>query len=89
MRGASQDAVFQRRSQDYAEDWDWLVAARSLGEEVQVAAVSVFLSFGPFQTLKRTTQRSREIILLQRGDGQTNVNVRRFSWNLFRQCVLT
>jgi hypothetical protein len=45
-----------------AEDWDSLVVSGPLREEVQVAAVSGFLSFGPFQILRGKKQHSREII---------------------------
>ncbi len=54
--------MFQRRLPDSAEDYDWLSGQQAPEEEAQVAAVSVFLSFVPCQMLKRTGQRSREII---------------------------
>jgi hypothetical protein len=57
-----QDAVFKKRLRDYLEDCDSLVVSGPLREEVQVAAVSGFLSFVPFQILKRAKEHSREII---------------------------
>ena len=47
---------FKRRSQDDAEDCDWLVPSRPLKEEAQVAAVSDFLSFVPFEIFRGTRQ---------------------------------
>jgi len=46
--------VFQRRSPDSAEDYDWLSGQQAPEEEAQVAAVSGLLSFVPFQILKWT-----------------------------------
>jgi hypothetical protein len=45
--------------------YDWLAPSRSLREEAQVAAVSGFLSFVPFQILKWTRQHSREVISIR------------------------
>ena len=39
-----------------AEDYEWLSGQQAPEEEVQAVVVSVFLSFVPFQILKRTTQ---------------------------------
>jgi hypothetical protein len=62
---ATQDAVFQRRLPDPAEDYDWLSDQQALEEEeAQVAVVSEFLFFVPFQILKQTRQHSREIICI-------------------------
>jgi len=55
------------------------VVSGPLTVEVQVAAVSGFLSFVPFQILKRTRQDSREIILRgQRGSAVTHYPVAAF-----------
>jgi hypothetical protein len=62
-----------------SRDCDSLVVSGPLTEEVQVAAVSGFLSFVPFQILKRTRQDSREIILRgQRGSAVTHYPVAAF-----------
>jgi hypothetical protein len=61
---ATQDAVFQRRLPDSAEDYDRLSGQQAPEEEAQVAAGSDFLSFVPFQILKRIKQHSREIICI-------------------------
>jgi hypothetical protein len=53
-RRATQDAVFQRRLPDSAEDYDWPSGQQAPEEEAQVAAVSGLLSFVPFQILKWT-----------------------------------
>ncbi|MEY2603974.1 MAG: hypothetical protein QOH31_1763 [Verrucomicrobiota bacterium] len=62
---AEQDAVFQRRLPDSAEDYDWLSGQQAPEEEAQAVVVSVFLSFVPFQILKWTRQHSREIISIR------------------------
>jgi len=59
LRGSSPQRTtgrrFKRRSRDYTEDCDSLVVSGPLREEeAQAAAVSDFLSFVPFQILKRT-----------------------------------
>ena len=48
--------MFQRRLPDSAKDYDWLSGQQAPEEEAQAVAVSVsvFLSFVPFQILKRT-----------------------------------
>ena len=46
--------MFQRRLPDSAKDYDWLSGEQAPEEEAQAVAVSVFLSFVPFQILKRT-----------------------------------
>jgi hypothetical protein len=53
-RRATQDAVFQRRLPDSAEDYDWPSGQQAPEEEAQAVVVSVFLSFVPFQILKWT-----------------------------------
>jgi hypothetical protein len=43
-----------KRLPDSAEDYDWLSGQQAPEEEAQAVVVSVFLSFVPFQILKRT-----------------------------------
>jgi hypothetical protein len=43
---------FKRRSPDSAENYNWLSGQQAPEEEAQVAAVSVLLSFVPYQILK-------------------------------------
>ena len=62
-------APFSKRR---SRDCDSLVVSGPLTEEAQVAAVSGFLSFVPFQILKRTRQDSREIILRGQRAGEGN-----------------
>src|SRR6267378_3518314 len=63
----------KRRFAGLTEDCDSLVVSGPLTEEeAQVASVSGFLSFVPFQILKRTRQDSREIILRGQRAGEGN-----------------